>query len=95
MVSQRTESGSPALVKLCVFKYQQEKIRGAEDELACYKMTQLPNQASEVSMEKGRLKSPVCQIPLSPFHHVEHEILPQQSPPWAELGMQGVYPTEP
>lgn len=44
MVSQRMESGSPALVKFCVFKHQREKIRGAEGELACYKMTQLPNQ---------------------------------------------------
>lgn len=75
MVSQRIESGSPALVKLCVLQHQQEKIRGAGGEWARYKMTQLPNQVSRVLMKKGRLKGPVCQIPPGPIHHVGHETL--------------------
>lgn len=77
MVSQRMESGSPALVKLCMLQHQRGKqIRGAGSEWACYKTTQLPNQFSTVLMEKGRLKGPVCQIPPGPIHHVGHETFP-------------------
>lgn len=58
MVSQRLESGSPALVKLCVLQHQTEKSGGQE---VSKHTTQWPNpQTSSTgalgSVEKGRLK---------------------------------------
>ena len=66
MVSQRMESGSPALAKLCALQHQQENIRGAAGEWACYKTTQPPDQVSMVFMKKGRLKGPGLSDPSWP-----------------------------